>query len=146
MSLLVSCIPIGFLESQWKGKIYCWFIGNSTHTLWIFTWAIMFIIWEKMGKRLGTARAEPPWSLRSASIKVKKMRQPVRRASLRPCRWSRPQTNKAQDILFGIWPMRVKKVVGGNEPKKLKIKESDKSSVQIFLNIKENRSQDGRKT
>ena len=65
MSPPVSCVPIGFLESERKGKISCRFTGNSTHTLGTFLWATMFIIWKGMGETLGTGRSGTHWGLRS---------------------------------------------------------------------------------
>lgn len=67
MSPPVSCVPIGFLESERKGKIYCRFTGNSTDILGTFLWETMFI-WKQMGEMLGTGRSGTQWSLRSVSV------------------------------------------------------------------------------
>ena len=57
----------------------------------------------------------------------------MRRPSLRFCRWNNLCADKAQNILFGDMANRRKEGNDRNEPKKLKITESDKSSIIFFF-------------
>lgn len=88
MSLQGSCIPVGFLESERKGKIYFWFIGNSTYTLWNIYLGSNCHNGEKRGKMLGTARLETQYSLMSAAMEEEKVEIASEKTTLRPCKWS----------------------------------------------------------
>ena len=60
---------------------------------------------------------------------VEKLRQPIRRRSWRFCKCNTPYTEEPQNTPFGHMVSEGEESIDRNEPKTLKITESDKSST-----------------